>query len=76
MSSESPDQLFRDAIDDRPEVGAARNDIVELHLPCRRCRRINEARRGASQRSKICNPADVGTPTAASARISRYSVLG
>jgi hypothetical protein len=52
MPSESPDQLFchaRDAVDDRPEVGAARNDIVELHLPCRRCRRINKARRGASQ---------------------------
>ena len=59
MPSESPDQLFRharDTIDDRPEVGAARNDIVELHLPCRRCRRVDEARCGASQQFENLQP--------------------
>ena len=59
MPPENLDQLARhrgDAVDDRPEVGAAGNDVVELHLPCCRCRRVNEARRGSPQQLEYLQP--------------------
>jgi hypothetical protein len=59
MPSENLDQLARhrgDAVDNRPEVGAAGNDIVELHLPRCRCRWVNEARRGSPQQLEYLQP--------------------
>lgn len=52
MPAKNLDQLFRrsrNVVNDCPEVGAAGNDIVELHLPDCCCRRVNKAWRGSPQ---------------------------